>query len=144
MAAQEMYDYLAVATPDVNYTLGAAPYTFAPQGVITEVGTKNQEIHVGDDGPGSEERVSYSDNSEFTVQFGMETMTAAESGTLMDWWHNSAIGNGIANTWKWQRADDGHTYVVRFDCDFPRERKAYDIYGVSNITLFVVGKIADP
>ncbi len=124
---------------DADYTLGYTPYEIHPQGVIVEIGTKNQVVHKGDDG--SEERISLSDTSEFTVHLNWDTLTASESGTLMDFWHNAAIGNGIQRSWKWKHPDDGHAYVVRWDCDFPRTRKAYDVYGVMDITLAVLGRV---
>jgi hypothetical protein len=51
---------------------------------------------------------------------------------------------GIERSFQWQHPDDGHTYVVRFACDLARERKAYDIYGIMNVKLRVLGRIDDP
>jgi len=56
MTAMQMYDYLSDAVPDVDITLGAAPYDIHPQGVISERGEKNQTINQADDV--SEERIS--------------------------------------------------------------------------------------
>lgn len=142
MSAREMYDYLTTIASDVDYTLGQAPYAIHPQGVITEIGTKNQEVFRGDDGL-SRVAISYSDVSVFIAQLQWEILTASESGTLMDFWHNTAIGNGWVNSFKWAHPDDGHIYVVSWDCDFSRQRLAYDIYGILNIQFAVWGRIAD-
>jgi len=141
MAAKEMYDYLSTIAADVDYTLGQAPYAIHPQGVIVEIGGKSQEVFEGDDN--SEVRISYDDDSQFLVKLQWEVLIAAESGTLMDFWHSASIGNGRVNTFKWAHPDDGHVYVVRWDCDFPRQRLAYDVYGVMDITFRILGRIAD-
>jgi len=141
MSAKEMYDYLTTIASDVDYTLGLAPYAINPQGFIIEVGTKNQEVFRGDDN--SRVAISYNDDSEFIVQLQWTILTGSESGTLMDFWHNVLIGNGIVNTFKWAHPDDGHVYVVSWDCDFPRQREAYDVYGILNVQFAVWGRIAD-
>ena len=73
----------------------------------------------------------------------VEILTASESGTLMEFWHSTSIGNGRVNTFKWAHPDDGHVYVVSWDCDFPRQRLAYDVYGIMNVQFAVWGRIAD-
>jgi len=141
MANAEMYDYLSTIAADVAITLGAGSYAIHPQGTITETGDKNQIIHTADDD--SEERVSLSDNSIFYVTFAWNTITGAESGSLMDLWHDPAKANGRQKSFMWAHPDDGHTYVVRFDCSLPRARRAYDIYGILKISIRVLGRIAD-
>jgi hypothetical protein len=140
MAAKEMYDYLSPATADVAITLGGGAYEIHPQGVIAEIGIKNQEIHEADDN--SEERISFSDDSIFRVQLNWEVVTESEAGTLIDFYYDAAKGNGRGNTFQWEHPTDGHTYVVRFDCDMERVRRAHDIYGILNITLRVLGYVA--
>lgn len=143
MAAHEPYDYIDEATPDVDITLGVTPYDIQPQGEIKDVGRKNQTIHKGEDR--SEERISLGDDeSEFVVSFPYEFLTTSEAGIVYDFFHDTAKGNGIVSTWKWYNPDDSHTYVVRFDCDLERVRKAYDIYGYASITLRILGKVLDP
>jgi len=139
MAAKEMYDYLSSATADVNITLGAGAYEIHPQGVIAEHGTKNAVILEGDDG--SEQRVSLSDDSIFHMTLSWEHLTESEAGILFDFYHDSAKGNGRQKSFKWESPWDGHTYVVRFDCDLDRERKAYDVFGFMNVKFKVLGYV---
>ncbi|HAR98399.1 MAG TPA: hypothetical protein DCS11_05830 [Syntrophus sp. (in: bacteria)] len=141
MALAEMYDYLPTVSPDADYTLGLTPYAIHPQGVVVEEGRKNQVIHVADDN--SEERISFSDDAILRVRFTWETLTAAESGTIVDFYYNPLIGNALQRSFKWKHPDDGHTYVVRWDCDLARARKAYDVYGILEVVLRVLGRIAD-
>lgn len=141
MALKEMYDYLQTVTPDVDITLGASPYEIHPQGVIVEAGAKHQAVHEGDDE--SEERISFSDTAVFRVQLSWETLTGSEAGTIIDFYYDTAKGNARQKTFKWKHPDDGHTYVVRFDCDMARARRNYDVYGIMNIVFKVLGRIAD-
>jgi hypothetical protein len=141
MAAKEMYDYLSTISPDVSsFTLGVAPYAIVPQGAVAERGVMNQEIHTSDDD--SEERISFSSAPTFTVRIPFETLTESEAGVLYDIYYDSAKANGIEKTFKWLYPD-GHTYVARFDCDLERIRKAADIYGFAEITMRILGRIAD-
>ena len=141
MAARELYDYLEVVAPDIDVTLGAGSYNVRPQGVIFESGAKNQVINQGDDD--SEEIITLSSGKNFRVRLQWETITESEAGTLMDFYWDEAKGDCRANTFKWQHPYDGHTYVVRYDCDFERRRRAHDIYGILDVTFRVLGKIAD-
>lgn len=138
---KEMYDYIDIVAPDVDITLGAAPYEIHPQGVVAERGEKNQVIHTGDDL--SEERISFSNSSHFIVTLSWEIITESESGTLIDFYYDVAKGNGTYNSFKWAHPDDGHIYVLRFDCSMERARKAHDIYGILNIKFKILGRIAD-
>lgn len=141
MALKEMYDYLPTVSADADYTLGGSSYEIHPQGVIAEAGTFKQVIHEGDDG--SEERISLSDQAVFRVRLSWEVLTGSDSGILYDFYYNPSIAKGRLRSFKWKHPDDGHTYVVRFDCDLERQRKAYDIYGVLNVALKVLGRLAD-
>lgn len=141
MAAKEMYDYLNVVSPDVAITLGAGAYEIHPQGVIVEMGAKNQVVHMADDA--SEQRVSFDDDSIMWVVLSWEHITESEAGTLIDFYYDSAKGNGRHKSFRWEHPTDGHTYVVRFDCDMERQRKAHDVWGILNIRLRVLGSIAD-
>ena len=141
MAAKEMYDYLATISPDVSsFTLGSAPYAISPQGKIPERGIMNQVVHTADDD--SEERISFSSAPTFTVSIPIETLTESEAGIFYDIYYDSAKANGIEKTFKWLYPD-GHTYVARFDCDLERVRQAADIYGFADITMRILGRIAD-
>lgn len=141
MAAKEMYDYLDTIAADVDYTLGAAPYEVHFDTVIPIKGVKNQEVYLGDDN--SRLAISYSDATLYGVSLQSIDMPAAEFGILWDFWENVLIGNGRMNTWKWAHPDDGHVYVVSWDCDFGQQRNAYDVYQWVDILLAVWGRIAD-
>ena len=142
MAAKAPYDYIDVAVPDVDITLGVAPYDIQPQGEIRIKGWKNQEIHKGYDR--SEERISLGDDvSEFVMTYPYEFLTASEVGILFDLYYDETKGNGIVSSFKIYSIDGPHTYVVRFDCDLEQVRKAYDIYGVADIDFAILGKILD-
>ena len=109
MANKEPYDYLSSINPDVDETL-----IIRAQGSIKEIGTKNQMVHLGDDG--SEKRISLDDTSK---------------------------ANGIANSFKWQDNVGGHTYVVRFDKDLTRERMLSLYHGYGEVNLKLLGVISD-
>jgi hypothetical protein len=134
MAASEIYDFVSLATPDVNQTL-----VLEAQGTLVEEGNKNQNIHMADDG--SEERITINTGSIFYISYGVEMLTEADSGTLFDFYHDPAKANGMGSSFK-LTALDGHTYVVRFDGALPRARKR-SWYSISTIRLRVLGKIAD-
>lgn len=136
MAAKEMYDYLSVVTADNNQTLNVSPSK-----VMTEIGTKNQVIHLGDDG--SEERVSLSNDSIFYVTLQWDLLSAADSGTLVQFYHDATYGNGIAESFKWTHPTDGHTYVIRFDSDLNRELYLRSWFGILNVKFKVLGTIVD-
>jgi len=138
IAAIEMYDYVATVSADNNQTLSVSP-----RKVLTEEGSKNQVIHVMDDN--SEERIDFgtADISIFHVMLQWTDITASDAGTLMLFWHGAAYGNGCAESFKWTHPTDGHTYVVRFDCDLPRSIRIPEIHGVTNVKLKVLGRIVD-
>ena len=138
MAAKEMYDYLSVVAPDNDVTLS----TPLPQDVLTEKGLINQEIHLGDDG--SEERVGFSTAVIFYVTLVWKALEAADSGTILDFYFDAAKGNGRIESFKWSHPTDGHTYVVRFNCDLARLWKAGGkIHEISSVSFKVLGRIAD-
>jgi hypothetical protein len=140
------YDYLDPVTPDVSsFTLGEGAYEINPQGIFYDGGGKTQEVHLGDDG--SEERIDLGDDEAifyFILQW--EALEANESGVIYDIYFDPAKANAKANSFKFAHPDpdDGHTYVVRFDCDLERARQSYDVYGIFNIRLRILGVIEDP
>lgn len=109
MASKEMYDYLSSYT--VNFTSSAI--NLSPHEQIIEEGSKRQFVRYGDDL--SEERISYSNNSIFYVTLQWINSRSSDIGTILDYYHSTAKGNGMARTFKWNNISDGHTYVVRFD-----------------------------
>lgn len=136
MAASEMYDFLSTVTPDVDVTL-----SLTPQGQIRESGTKNQIVHVADDN--SREVVSLSDDSIFYLYVPYNALSEADAGTIFDMYHDAAKANGRENSIKFQHPTDGHTYVVKFDCDLDRVKQLAAIWGFAEIRFWVKGRVAD-
>ena len=136
MAAKEIYDYVSTVTPDNDVTLSVEP-----QNVLVERATKNQIIHLADDG--SEERVSLSADSIFWVVLQWNYLNESDAGTLLDFWNSATKGNGRAESFKWSHPTDGHTYVVRFDCDISRALQPASRFSVPEVTLKILGRIAD-
>jgi len=133
MAAKEMADYLSNLTAD--YT--AEELSISAQHQLLEGGSKNQEIHTADDG--TEERISYGDDTEFYVEYPYAGLTEADAGTIYDLYHNTSKANGIENTFYWQHPTDGHTYTVRFDGELPRIIGPSWIHKFGKVRLRVLG-----
>lgn len=131
MASREPYDYLGDATPDVDVTL-----SITAQGEVAEESRTNTIIHIGDDE--SEERIIMSSTPVFYATFGWNILSEADSGTILDLYHASA--QGMAKSFKW--VHDGHTYVVRFDCEMQRKGSGPSRYGIP-VKLKLLGKIVD-
>jgi len=135
-----MYDYCAVATPDSSVTLDVRP-----SNVLVEDGSKNVVIHLGDDD--SEERISLDTDSVFYVTLQWEPISEADSGTVMDYFHDTSKGCGMAKSFKWinygENLTSRHTYVVRFASSLSRAVRRGYIYGITNVRLKVLGKITD-
>ncbi len=136
MAAKEIYDYVSTVTPDNNVTLQVLPSE------IAETGYRNQAIHLGDDE--TEEVVDLGGGSSiFKVMLRWNAKEASDAGTLLDFYHDSSKGNGMADSFKWDHPTDGHTYVVKFRSDVQRVIKELTIFGFAEITLKIMGRIAD-
>jgi len=133
MAAKEMYDYLSALVAD--YT--ATELNVKPQRVLVEHGTKNIVVHIGDDG--SEERIALDSDSIFHVDLQWDVLTAADAGTIFDFFHDSTKGNGKGRTFYWVHATDGHTYTVRFNSELPRSISMPEFHGVTSIQFKVLG-----
>lgn len=135
MAAAEPYDYLPTITADYDYTL-----TIKAQGKITEEGEKKQIIRTGDDF--SEERISLSSTSVFYIIVPWKILSASESGTIVELYHNASKANGMVRSFRCS-IYDGHTYVVRFDCKVSRIGQAVSRMEISPIRLRILGRIVD-
>lgn len=133
MAAFEMYDFLSTATPDYDQTL-----PIPPQGTVTEESQKNQVIHLGVDG--SEERISFNTTPIFFINIGWNALSEADSGTVFDWYNDTAKANAMQRSFKYAYGD-GHTYVVRFDCKLTRSGRLVSQYGIQGVRLKVLGKV---
>ncbi len=139
MAAQEMYDYLPTVTPD--YT--AATLTVTPSNVLTEQGEYTQIVHETDDL--STYVTTLGVYPIFYVTLQWEHLSAADAGTIVDFYFNSSKGYGQARSFYWQHPLDGHTYVVKFASPLPREFRAGlgQYHSIAQIRLRVIGRKAD-
>ena len=133
MAAKEMYDYLSSLAADYTTT----ELTVSPDTVIVEDGEKNQVVHTGDDG--SEEIVTRSNTSIFYVELQWRNRSEADAGTIFDFYHDTAKGNGISSTFYWPHPTDGHTYTVRFAQAIPRSISQPNFHGFTSVRLRVKG-----
>ena len=139
--AIEMYDYLDTVTPDYGDDSGEDPLSLTPHNSMIEISDKNQVIHTADDN--SEERISLSDDNIFRVTLQWDIISEEDAGTVVDFFYSASKGNGITRTFTWEHPTDGHTYVVRFDSSMKRKINPASIYDISQITLKVIGRIAD-
>lgn len=136
MANVEIYDYVSTVSADNNQTLAVTP-----QNVIIESGKKNVIIHTGDDE--SESRIILSAVSVFYVTLTWPTKSSSDIGTLLQFYHDAAYGNGRAESFKWTHPTDGHTYVVRFESDVERQIMVSGLHGIVEVRLKVLGRIVD-
>ena len=136
MANAEMYDYLSTIAADYSSTT----LSISPQGVVQEESSKGQAIHVGVDG--SEERISFSTTSIFYLTVSWNVLSETDSGTIFDFYNDSAKANGKQRSFQLTYGD-GHTYVVRFDTSLPRAGQHPSRYGLTNVRFRVLGRIAD-
>lgn len=116
MAAKEMYDYLSAVTAD--YT--ATELSISPQRTMIEDMDWIQEQHGRDDGNFG--ATTYADQPVFTVSLQWDVITEAESGTIFDFFADSAKAKGFERSFYWQHPVDGHTYTVKF---FTKMQRVY-------------------
>jgi hypothetical protein len=133
MSASQPYHFLSVVTADYDYTL-----TIAAQGKVTEEGYKNQVVRLADDN--SEERVTLSDGSLFYISWDWAQLSEADSGTILDLYHDSAKANGMGRSFK-LTAYDSHDYVVRFDMKLQRSGNSSSRWGIS-VRMRILGKVS--
>jgi len=143
--AIDMAAYLpGTASPDYSTT----KLILVPHNVMTERAEKNQVIHTADDN--SEERISFSNDNLFWVNLSWQTITEDETGTILDFFFNSAKGNGITRTFLWQHPTDtwcvesDQWYIVRFSTSVARDIQPASIYNVKSIKLRVIDKYTEP
>lgn len=137
MAAKEMYDYLSTVSPDYNATLGVTP-----QNVLVEDSSWNQNVQETDD---RTEQVLTLGGPFFDVRLEWTAITAADAGTIFDFFNDTSKGKGFARSFKWDHPLDGHTYVVRFRSKLKRTYSTAmpGYQQVDAIDLRVIGRIAD-
>ena len=133
MAAKEMYDYLSSLAADYTTTELAVK----PDTVIIEEGQKNQVVHTGDDG--SEEIVTRSNTTVFYAELQWKNRNASDAGTIFDFYHDTAKGNGISRTFYWPHGTDGHTYTARFDGPLSRSISQPEFHGFTSVRLRIKG-----
>ena len=98
-------------------------------------------VHPGDDG--SEEVITLDSDVVCYVTLRWAVLSAADAGTILDFWLDAAKGNGVAESFKWDHPTDGHTYVVKFRGNVPRTIRPPEIHAVPQVRLKVLGYIAD-
>jgi hypothetical protein len=130
----EMWDFLSTAAADYPSTM----LNVSPQRTLTEMGNKNQIIHLGDDG--SEERITFNSTTVFKVSLQWDVLNEADSGTIFNFFHSTALANGLSRSFRWQHPTDGHKYTVRFDSQLDRSIAPASIYGVGQISLKILGR----
>lgn len=135
---QEMWDYLSTAASTADYT--ATELTVDPQQVLVERGKKNQFVHLGDDD--SEEIVTLGSQSVFHVDLQWNVLDETDAGTVIDFYHDTGKGNGIARSFRWINYAEStqHTYTVRFDSVVPRSVQPANIHEITRVKLRILGR----
>jgi hypothetical protein len=135
MAASEIYDFVAAVAPDYDEDIG-----IIPQGSISEESIKGQAIHFGLDG--SEERISFNNQSTFFITIQWDILTEADAGTIFDWYNAVAKADGMRRSFLYTFGD-GHTYVVKFASVLSRSGSTPSRYGISDVRLRIIGKVPE-
>lgn len=137
MAAKEMYDYLP-NTGSADYT--TTSLTVSPQTEIKEEWKMNQVVHALDDA--TVEVITFTTTPIFFIHLSFHTMTESDIGTILDFFADSAKGNGKERTFQYNHVD-GHTYIVRFWTDLSRVARnagttfTKAVHGISTVVLQV-------
>ena len=133
----EMWDYLSVVTPN-----GPNALVVRPTNTLIETGTKNVVVYHGDGR--SIETVILDEDSVFHVTLEWEPISEADSGIIMNFYHSSYKGFGMAKSFKWtnygEPPESRHTYVVRFASDLSRDVRRGYIYGIKSVRLKILGR----
>jgi len=127
-----MFNYLSNATPDVTDTL-----SINPRGTMTEYIEFEQFVDITDDY--TEERGTLNNEKAFKVTIPFSALTETDADTVFDLYHNSSKANGKENSFVWQHPTDGHSYVVRFDCNLQHSRHYPQYSSYSQLTIRVLG-----
>ena len=127
--------------PSVNTTLSAPDYNYTliikAQGQVTEEGYKNQVIHLADNN--SEERITLFPGSIFYVSWAWAQLSATESGTIFDLYHDPVKANAMGRSFIWAGHDD-HNYTTRFDCKLSRVGNSVNRWGLPGIKIRLLGR----
>ena len=145
MATQTLKDLLvlggqsAAETPD-----GTDVLLVAPQQTLVDDIDKNDVIRQGDDK--SEERIELGGPglvASATLQW--TNLTAADVGTIMEFWADPTKGRGRINTFLWQHPTElngsaqPQQYVVRFKDNPKRTLYTAGHFGLGSLSLKVIG-----
>jgi len=134
MPSFEMWDYLGPISADYKSTA----LDIDSQRVLSEMGNKNQIIHLGDDG--SEEVITFNSTTVFKVSLQWDVLNEDDSGTIFNFYHSTGLGNGLSRSFRWVHPTDGHKYTVRFDSQLDRSIAPASIYSISQINLKILGR----
>jgi hypothetical protein len=132
MAITTIFDLVPRAVPTYDGTLSVNP-----QHSLIEKGSKNQKIHIADDG--SEEFIGKSSDVSYYFVLKWNTINEEDAGTILDLWSDPDKADGSRRSFKWVHPTDGHTYVVRFEGDIERSMRRGKLFGFASITLKVIG-----
>ena len=135
--AAELYDYLSNVTPDYS----ATTLNIDCQVETLESGEFSQKVHEGDDT--SEEVITFSSTPLTFVELQWPVSNITDTGTILDFFFDTAKAYGYARSFKWAHPKDGHTYVVKFRSKLQRRYAPGGVIGINTITLKILGTIAD-
>jgi hypothetical protein len=123
MANKELYDYLTAVTQ------------------IRITGNFNVVVLEADDD--AETRIILGTAPRAWIDYPFKALSQSDAGTLFEFFYDAAYGGGIAYSFKLTHPTDGHTYVVRFDCDLEQVKQNVEVYGYGNCRFKVLGRIND-
>jgi hypothetical protein len=136
MAAAELYDYLSQTTPDYDFEMGVTPSR-----VVQESGAGWEKV-IAFYGP-EEERLSWLDQMEFYFVLQWDNITAADAGTIFDFYCDYTKAHRTNKTFKFEHPTDGHVYVVRFAAGLERTIMMANIMAIQSIRLKITGRRND-
>ena len=131
---KEMYDYLNVVAPDYS----AVTLTLRSQRVLSELPAFNQRVYYADDG--SEEVITRHTNIIWHVKLQWPAIEGSDSGTVLDFFCDTAKAKGQARSFQWAHPTDEHTYTVKFRSNIERQVMDGSLFGIVNCTLKILGK----
>lgn len=133
MAVDNLYSYLSTVTPDYSTTT----LNVAPQNSIEIYSDKTQIVLYTD--ANTTLVVDINSDPRFRIILNWEKLNTSDSGTIMNFWRDSAKANGSENTFKWYNHADSHTYVVRFLTQPKVVRYASGHESVTGVELLLEG-----
>jgi len=129
-----MADYLSNVTAD--YT--ATEFAIAPQHLMSEIGGIGHQI-LFDGNDDNDIAISFDDSPVFIVPLSWRGLSESDAGDIVDFYYDSAKGNGKVRTFYWQHPTDGHTYTVRFEADISRSIGPLTVHSIRTVRFRVLG-----